>query len=88
MKQDAELVFTGRHRLVGLLTLALFGSMAARAAYLNVVDREFLRKQGDARMLRMESIAAHRGILRDRNGLPLAVSTPVVSIWVLSLIHI
>lgn len=82
MSQDGKLTFTGRHRLVGLLMLGLFGSMAARAVYLNVVDRDFLRKQGDARMLRLEAIAAHRGILRDRNGLPMAVSTPVVSIWV------
>ncbi len=82
MSKDAKLVFTGRHRLVSLIMLGLFGSMAARAAYLTVVDRDFLRRQGDARMLRMEPIAAHRGILRDRNGLPLAVSTPVVSIWV------
>jgi cell division protein FtsI (penicillin-binding protein 3) len=82
MSKDAKLTFAGRHRLVSLIMLGLFGSMAARAAYLNVVDRDFLRKQGDARMLRMEPIAAHRGILRDRNGQPLAVSTPVVSIWV------
>ncbi|HEX6590768.1 MAG TPA: penicillin-binding transpeptidase domain-containing protein, partial [Moraxellaceae bacterium] len=82
MSADGKLTFTGRHRLVSLIMLGLFGSMAARAVYLNVVDRDFLRKQGDARMLRLESIAAHRGILRDRNGLPMAVSTPVVSIWV------
>lgn len=82
MSKDSTLTFTGRHRLVAVFMLGLFGSMAARATYLTVVDRDFLRKQGDARMLRMEPIAAHRGILRDRNGLPLAVSTPVVSIWI------
>lgn len=76
------LVFAGRHRLLGAVVLLAFAGMAARAAYLHVVDQEFLRKQGDARMLRVETIPAHRGILRDRNGLPLAVSTPVVSIWV------
>jgi len=81
MSTDQKLAFAGRHRLLGVLLFGLFGSMAARAAYLHVIDQEFLRKQGDARMLRMEPIAAHRGILRDRNGLPLAVSTPVVSLW-------
>ncbi|MFZ5560633.1 MAG: peptidoglycan D,D-transpeptidase FtsI family protein [Pseudomonadota bacterium] len=80
--KDKALAFAGRHRLVGVLMFGLFGSMVARAAYLHVVDQEFLRRQGDARMLRVEPIAAHRGILRDRNGLPLAVSTPVVSIWI------
>lgn len=80
-KQNQALPFAGRHRLAGLLMLGLFTGMGARAAYLHVVDQEFLRKQGDARMLRVETIVAHRGMLRDRNGLPLAVSTPVVSIW-------
>ncbi|MDF2445008.1 MAG: cell division protein [Moraxellaceae bacterium] len=80
-QKEQKLAYAGRHRLVGLIMLGLFGSMAARAAYLHVVDQEFLRKQGDARTLRVESISAHRGMLRDRNGLPLAVSTPVTSIW-------
>lgn len=75
------LAFPGRHHLLAIFMLLLFGGMSARAAYLHVIDREFLRKQGDARMLRVEQIPAHRGIIKDRNGLPLAVSTPVVSIW-------
>jgi cell division protein FtsI (penicillin-binding protein 3) len=45
-------------------------------------DKEFLRKQGDARMVRSEVINAHRGMIMDRNGIPLAVSTPVTSIWI------
>ncbi|MCC2636709.1 MAG: cell division protein [Moraxellaceae bacterium] len=77
-----KLPYTGRHFLVGGLIATLFGCMAVRAGYLHVVDQEFLRKQGNMRMQRVESIVAHRGMLRDRNGLPLAVSTPVVSIWI------
>ena len=42
---------------------------------------EFLRAQGDARMMRTEPIVAMRGMLRDRNGVPLAVSTPVTTLW-------
>jgi cell division protein FtsI (penicillin-binding protein 3) len=42
----------------------------------------FLQNQGDARTVRTEIIPAHRGMIRDRNGQPLAVSTPVVSIWI------
>jgi cell division protein FtsI/penicillin-binding protein 2 len=45
-------------------------------------DKDFLRKQGDARMVRSEVINAHRGMIMDRNGIPLAVSTPVTSIWI------
>ncbi len=42
---------------------------------------EFLQEQGDARAIRTEIIPAHRGQIVDRNGEPLAISTPVVSIW-------
>ncbi len=42
----------------------------------------FLAKQGEARTVRTEIISAHRGMITDRNGEPLAVSTPVVSLWV------
>ncbi|HCT41267.1 MAG TPA: cell division protein [Moraxellaceae bacterium] len=76
------LTFAGRHVVVVVIMAICFGGLAARAVYLHVIDQEFLQRQGDARMLREEPIAAHRGILKDRNGLPLAVSTPVVSIWV------
>ncbi len=43
---------------------------------------EFLQDQGDARSIRTEIIPAHRGQILDRNGEPLAISTPVVSIWI------
>lgn len=43
---------------------------------------EFLQGQGEARTLREERIAAYRGVITDRNGEPLAVSTPVKSLWV------
>lgn len=80
--EPVSLPYPGRHLLVAGLVAALFGGMAVRAAWLHVVDQEFLRNEGDKRMQRVESIIAHRGMLRDRNGLPLAVSTPVVSLWI------
>lgn len=82
MSSDRKLTFAWRHVTVVVIMTLCFGGLATRAVYLHVIDQEFLRRQGDARMLREEPIAAHRGILKDRNGLPLAVSTPVVSIWV------
>lgn len=42
---------------------------------------EFLQGQGLARTLRTESIPAYRGVITDRYGEPLAISTPVVSLW-------
>jgi cell division protein FtsI (penicillin-binding protein 3) len=61
------------------LTMAL--GLTARMVYLSVTERAFLQEQGDARSLRFETLAANRGIIFDRNGEPLAVSTPVWSVW-------
>ncbi|MDG1494335.1 MAG: penicillin-binding transpeptidase domain-containing protein [Porticoccaceae bacterium] len=41
---------------------------------------EFLQTQGDARAIRTETIPGHRGLITDRNGEPLAVSTPVITL--------
>ncbi|HEV2110411.1 MAG TPA: penicillin-binding protein 2, partial [Gammaproteobacteria bacterium] len=60
-----------------LVALGLVG----RAVYLQVLDQGFLVGQGKERHLRVEEIPAHRGMILDRNGEPLAVSTPVDSIW-------
>ncbi|TNE80128.1 MAG: penicillin-binding protein 2 [Gammaproteobacteria bacterium] len=55
----------------------------ARLQVLPDVDKgyEFLQGQGMARTLRTESIPAYRGVITDRRGEPLAVSTPVVTLW-------
>ena len=53
-----------------------------RAIDLQINQNSFLKSEGDARHLREMKIPAHRGMLLDRNGEPLAVSTPVASIWV------
>ena len=67
------------------LLLALFavGALAleSRVLYLQLIETEFLTAQGDDRHLRTVQISAHRGTITDRNGEPLAVSTPVDSIW-------
>ncbi|MEC9375869.1 MAG: penicillin-binding transpeptidase domain-containing protein [Pseudomonadota bacterium] len=53
-----------------------------QATYLQIVDQDFLNDQAEARHLRIANLAAHRGIITDRNNEPLAVSTPVDSVWV------
>lgn len=73
--------FAGRLALVGLVFVLAAGALAARAVQLQVFNREFLNEQADARHLRTEKISAHRGTITDRNGEPLAISTPVDSIW-------
>ncbi len=72
---------TWRHQftIIGLLIAALV--VAYSVVRLQIFDQAFLQDQGDARALRHQVINAHRGIITDRNGEPLAVSTPVLSIW-------
>lgn len=53
-----------------------------RMVDLTVLHRQFLQGQGNARSLRVVDIPAHRGMIMDRNGTPLAISTPVESVWV------
>ncbi|HET9693010.1 MAG TPA: penicillin-binding transpeptidase domain-containing protein [Steroidobacteraceae bacterium] len=67
--------------LVGaVLTLGAL-ALLARAVYLQVIDQDFLARQGDARILRDVKLSANRGMVYDRNGEPLAVSTPVDTVW-------
>ncbi|MCK5498195.1 MAG: penicillin-binding protein 2 [Gammaproteobacteria bacterium] len=66
--------------LLSLFTICMIG-LLSRAVYLQVSNKEFLQNHGDARALRIVEIPAHRGIITDRNGESLAISTPVNSIW-------
>ncbi len=65
--------------------LSVFGVMMGvliwRAYDLQILRKDFLRDHGDARSVRVVNIPAHRGMISDRNGEPLAISTPVYSIW-------
>jgi cell division protein FtsI (penicillin-binding protein 3) len=87
MTRGAETKTQTTKRFVGRVTLVLVffsliaGALAARAVHLQVLNREFLNQQADTRHLRREKISAHRGTITDRNSEPLAISTPVDSIW-------
>ncbi len=70
-----------RFKLVLGLLLCTFALIIWRVVDLQILDHEFLSMEGDARTLRTEPVTAYRGMILDRNGKPLAVSTPVVSIW-------
>jgi cell division protein FtsI (penicillin-binding protein 3) len=71
-------------RLYAFLLVFLLCSIAlvARAVNLQIIDTEFLQDQGEARYLREVVVPTRRGNILDRNGEPLAVSTPVDSVWV------
>ena len=65
-----------------LVCFALAGAaLEGRILYLQLVNKEFLTEQANGRHLRTVQISAHRGTITDRYGEPLAVSTPVDSIW-------
>ena len=66
--------------VVGALSLSGV-ALVARALYLQVINQEFLEKQGDARIVRTAKLSANRGMILDSNGEPLAVSTPVDTVW-------
>lgn len=72
-----------KQRLVMLALMLAFVTfmLVWRAVDLHVVSKEFLQNQGDARYLREVSVPADRGMIVDRNGEPLAISTPVDSVW-------
>ena len=87
MKRQADqLLFQRRFRrrmlFVAVSFVALAVLLAGRAVKLQFVDQAFFARQGDARQMRVVEIAAHRGSITDRRGEPLAVSSPVDSVWV------
>lgn len=74
-------VHPGRYYTV-LVLFALLGSLLlARAADIQLLRDQFYRDQGDARHVRLVPVNAVRGAILDRNGEPLAISTPVDSVW-------
>lgn len=56
-------------------------SLIGRAAYVQLVNEDFYQKEGDARFVRELEIPVSRGMITDRNGEPVAVSSPVESVW-------
>ena len=71
--------FGSRRKIVAVWVVALAAGLTWRVIDLQLNHNAFLKEEGDARHLRIETIPAHRGMLLDRNGEPLAVSTPLAS---------
>jgi cell division protein FtsI (penicillin-binding protein 3) len=66
--------------IVAGIALAFVG-LGARAAWIQVFGNEFYKKQGEVRFARTLELPANRGRIFDRNGLLLATSVPVPSVW-------
>jgi cell division protein FtsI (penicillin-binding protein 3) len=70
-----------RLKLVFAALASLVGLVCWKVADLQVLDNAVLKREGDARTVRDDLIVATRGNIVDRNGEPLAISTPVLSLW-------
>lgn len=66
--------------IVATIALA-FAGLIGRAVYIQVIENEFFQKQGEVRFARTLALPANRGRILDRNGVVLASSIPVPSIW-------
>ena len=80
MAQPATL-YTGRRLTTIAIFIAAAVGLIGRGIDLQFRDRQFLQSHGDARILREVKTPAHRGVIVDRLGEPLAISTPVSSVW-------
>ena len=85
MKPTARKVIPWRFYIVVVALCTLLALLVGRILLLQVLDveqgYEFLQGQGAMRSVRTAEIPAYRGVISDRRGEPLAVSTPVISIW-------
>ena len=79
-KQSAQFGYRGRRSLVLVVVASASLLLVWRAVDLQVINKDFLQGQGDARYLREVADPAHRGMITDRYGEPLAISTPVDSV--------
>ena len=80
MKESSYRPESGRLKWVYGIAIVLFAIAASRLFYLAIVEKDFLKNQGEMRAVRTESIPATRGMILDRRGEPLAVSTPTWTI--------
>jgi len=70
-----------RHYTVMAAGLLLFVVLLMRLTQLQLLETDFLQNESEKRTVRNHSIPAYRGMIVDRNNEPLAVSTPVKSVW-------
>ncbi|MDD5579105.1 MAG: penicillin-binding transpeptidase domain-containing protein [Methylobacter sp.] len=74
--------FSDRRKFLMIFMMSCMVVLVGRAFDLQVFNKQFLKAQGDMRHVDDISVSAYRGMIKDRNGEPLAISSPVQSIWV------
>ena len=83
LKQEKKALPSYRARRWTLLVVMGLSAVALvwRAVDQQIFETDFLQTEGERRHLRVVEMSAHRGMISDRHGEPLAISTPVDSIW-------
>ncbi|GGF90706.1 MULTISPECIES: peptidoglycan D,D-transpeptidase FtsI family protein [Cysteiniphilum] len=71
-----------RYYFILLVIVCVLGLLVYKLTHMQTVEYAKLKKEGDNRSERTLTTTAYRGMISDRNGKPLAISTPVDSIWV------
>ena len=69
-----------RFYLLWGVVLVCFFALIGRAFYVQVINKDFLQNKANANILRTEKLRAMRGVISDRHGVPLAISTPIMKL--------
>ena len=69
-----------RFYLMWGVVLFCFIALVGRAFYVQIVNHDFLQNKANAKILRTDTVKAMRGVIYDRHGVPLAISTPIMKI--------
>lgn len=72
---------TWRYYVVIGIVVLIYGGLLARSAYIQIIEPDMLKKQGDMRSMRVAANTVQRGSIVDRNGDELAISVPVETVW-------
>ena len=70
-----------RYYVVLAIVALIYAGLLARSAYIQIIEPDMLKKQGDMRSMRVAANTVQRGSIIDRNGDELAISVPVETVW-------
>jgi cell division protein FtsI (penicillin-binding protein 3) len=80
-KNQTNNVIQWRYIVVCFAVFAVFATLVARAAYIQVIEPDFAVSENNKRTVRVEKVNVQRGLILDRHGNELAISVPVVSVY-------
>ena len=81
-KVKAKAEMHNRRTVAFAIVVAVAVGLLARTGYLQLIGNDKLQQEAAKRQVRHVSVPAYRGMLLDRHGEPLAISTPMPSVYV------